>query len=65
MLILSRKQDEKVDIVTEAGERIELVVVDVGNGKVRIGFEAAKSTAIHRREVTLAIQAEKQVAAVA
>lgn len=63
MLILSRKEDEKVDIVTEAGERIELVVVDVREGKVRLGFEAPDSITIHRREVTLAIAAEKAAVA--
>lgn len=54
MLILSRKIREEIVI----GDDIVLTVVDVGNGKVRIGIEAPRDTPVHRREVYDAIKAQ-------
>lgn len=50
MLVLSRKKGETIDI-TVGGERIEVSVVEIRGDKVRLGVEASKSVAIHRREV--------------
>ena len=47
MLILSRKQGEKIRV----GENIILTVVGIERGKVRIGFEAPKDVEIDREEV--------------
>jgi carbon storage regulator len=47
MLVLSRKIGEALRI----GEDIELVILDVNRGQVRIGIEAPKTTNIVRSEL--------------
>ena len=55
MLVLSRKQDEKIII----GDSITLMVVSIQGDKVRLGIEAPKEVSIHREEVYQAIQNEQ------
>ena len=55
MLVLSRKQDEKIMI----GESITLMVISIQGDKVRLGIEAPKEVSIHREEVYRAIQMER------
>lgn len=55
MLVLSRKQDEKIII----GDSITLMVVSIQGDKVRLGIEAPKEVSIHREEVYKAIQSEQ------
>lgn len=55
MLVLSRKQDEKIII----GDSITLMVISIQGDKVRLGIEAPKSVSIHREEVYQAIQRER------
>ena len=55
MLVLSRQKDESIVI----GDDVEITVVDVRGGKVRLGITAPKSVSVHRREVYEAIQREK------
>ena len=55
MLVLSRKQDEKIII----GDSITLMVVSIQGDKVRLGIEAPKDVSIHREEVYQAIQRER------
>ncbi len=53
MLVLTRKNQEAV-IVGGAGAFEGLLIVtvlEIGCGKVRLGFEADKSIPVHRREV--------------
>lgn len=57
MLVLSRKQDEKIII----GDSISLTVVSIQGDKVRLGIEAPKHVSIHREEVYQAIQRERQL----
>lgn len=52
MLVLTRQIDEAVRI----GDEIEVTIVDIRNGKVRLGIEAPKSVGVHRREVWLALK---------
>jgi carbon storage regulator len=52
MLVLSRKKSESIVI----GENIVLTVVEVRGDKVRLGFDAPKTVAIHRHEVYEAIK---------
>lgn len=52
MLVLSRKQDEKIMI----GDAITLMVISIQGDKVRLGIEAPKHVSIHREEVYQAIQ---------
>ena len=55
MLVLSRKRDERIMI----GDDISLLVVDIRGDKVRLGIEAPKDVAVHRKEVYEAIQREQ------
>jgi len=54
MLVLSRRKDEDIVI----GDDIVVKVVDVRGDKVRLGIEAPRDKAVHRREVYEAIQRE-------
>ncbi|WP_289181747.1 carbon storage regulator, partial [Helicobacter japonicus] len=57
MLILSRKQDDSIII----GDDIEVKVVSIDKGSVRLGFSAPESYVILRGELKDAItQANKQ-----
>lgn len=47
MLVLSRKIGESLRI----GEDVELIILDVNRGQVRIGIEAPKTTNIVRSEL--------------
>lgn len=55
MLILSRKIHESIVI----GEDVEITVVEVRGGRVRLGIRAPKEVPVHRREVQDAIEAER------
>lgn len=55
MLVLSRKQDEKIII----GDNITLMVISIQGDKVRLGIDAPKDVSIHREEVYQAIQREQ------
>ena len=59
MLVLSRKRDERIMI----GDDISLLVVDIRGDKVRLGIEAPKDVAVHRKEVYEAIQREQALEA--
>ena len=54
MLVLSRKPNESIII----NENITIVVVEIQNGKVRLGVEAPKEVPVHRKEVRDAIIAQ-------
>ena len=47
MLVLTRKHNEKILI----GDDIEIMVVDIQAGRVRLGVQAPHSVAIDREEV--------------
>jgi len=47
MLVLSRKPNEKIII----GDNIEIIVVDVRDGKARLGITAPRNVSIHREEI--------------
>lgn len=55
MLVLTRKPDEKIII----NNNIEIVVVDIQNGRVRLGINAPNKIPVHREEVHLAIKQGK------
>ncbi len=52
MLVLSRKTNESIVI----DDRISVVVVEIRGDKVRLGIEAPKDVAVHRKEIYDAIQ---------
>ena len=54
MLVLSSKKNEKIII----GGNIEIKVVEILGGKVRLGVDAPKEISVHRHEVYEAIQKE-------
>ncbi len=56
MLILSRQRDESIMI----GDDVEIIIVDVRGGKVRLGITAPRAVPVHRREIYDAIQLEKK-----
>ncbi len=59
MLILSRKKDESIIINGD----IEIKILEIEDGKVRIGIEAPKDVDIFRKELYKSIQEENLEAA--
>lgn len=55
MLVLSRKENEQIVI----GENIVVKIINVKNGRVRLGIEAPRHLPVHRQEVYDAIRKEK------
>lgn len=51
MLVVTRKRYEKVVILTENGERIEVSIARIGFGYVRLGIEAPDSVGVYREEL--------------
>ena len=60
MLILTRKKNESVII----NGNIEVTIVALDDGKVKIGIDAPKSVEIHRKEVFEKIQNENKSAVI-
>ena len=56
MLVLSRKRGEQILI----GPNIELTVVDIGENKVRLAFDAPRDVSIHREEIYRRIENESR-----
>ena len=56
MLVLSRKQGEKVIV----GDGYKVVVVSIRGDVVRLGFEAPREVPVYREEVHQAIQREAE-----
>ena len=59
MLILSRKKDESIMI----DGSIEVKIISIEDGKVKLGISAPKDVEIHRKEIYLQIQEENKNAA--
>ena len=53
MLVLSRKKSEAIVICESADQTmsIKVVILDIGNGIVRLGIEAPANIPVHRLEV--------------
>lgn len=56
MLALTRKKDEAIVI----NGNIKIQILDIVDGKVRIGIDAPREMTIHREEVYLEIKARNQ-----
>lgn len=56
MLVLSRRRGEIIDV----GADIQIMVVDIRNGNVRLGIQAPPEVMVHRREITLRRQDEAE-----
>ena len=59
MLVLSRRPREDIVIRTPDGYEVVVGVVEIRDGKVRLGFAADVAVTIHRREVQDSIDREK------
>jgi len=59
MLVLSRKNDESVVVGADGslGGTVKVTVLGIGNGRVRLGFEARKDVPVYREEVWERIRA--------
>jgi carbon storage regulator len=55
MLVLSRRNGEEIRV----GDRVTILVVKIGRGKVRIGIEAPPEIAVHRAEFADRLLAEE------
>ncbi len=58
MLVLSRREAQSIVI----GNDVVVTVVSIRGDQVRIGIEAPRSVAIHRREVAQAIEEANRAA---
>jgi carbon storage regulator len=61
MLVLSRRVGE--EIVIGEGAMVRVVVLDVRDGKTRLGIAAPREVPVHRGEVHAEIQAERHTRA--
>ncbi|WDV46125.1 carbon storage regulator CsrA [Clostridiaceae bacterium M8S5] len=59
MLILTRKKDQSIII----NDNIEVIVMDVVDGKVKLGIKAPKDIEIYRKEICDDIKDMNKVAA--
>jgi len=59
LLIFSRKQGEKIRV----GDDIEIVVLEMKKGHVKLGISAPRSLSIHREEIYQRILEENRLAA--
>ncbi len=59
MLVLTRKKNQSIIV----GDDVEIVVVDIKGDQIKLGVNAPKSIAVHRKEVYEEIQKENQLAA--
>ncbi|MDY0389118.1 MAG: carbon storage regulator CsrA [Methanolobus sp.] len=57
MLILTRSQGETIHI----GDDIQITVLGINGGQVRLGIDAPVSIEVHREEIYQRIQANKNV----
>ena len=60
MLVLSRRHQEAIAIGGAGGQEhsVKITVLEIGGGKVRLGFEAISELFVHRWEVWERIQLE-------
>ncbi|MBN1571499.1 MAG: carbon storage regulator CsrA [Acidobacteria bacterium] len=59
MLVFTRKKDESLVI----GNEIEVTILNIGSGTVKVGITAPRHISVHRHEVFEAIKRENLAAA--
>ncbi|MDR0842534.1 MAG: carbon storage regulator CsrA [Acidobacteriota bacterium] len=59
MLVFTRKKDESLII----GNDIEVTILNIGSGNVKVGINAPRHISVHRHEVYEAIKRENLAAA--
>ena len=60
MLLLSRKVGEKIII----GNNIELTIIDIKDGQVRLGIQAPRNISVFRKELYSEVQNENKEATI-
>ena len=55
MLVLSRKEEESIMV----GDDVEIKVVGINGNRVKLGIDAPKNLAIHRKEIWVKIQGDQ------
>jgi len=58
MLVFTRKKDESLIIGTD----IEVTIISIGSGTVKVGINAPRNISVHRHEVYEAIKRENLAA---
>ncbi|MEJ2131429.1 MAG: carbon storage regulator CsrA [Gammaproteobacteria bacterium] len=58
MLVLTRRTGESIIV----DDKIEIKVLKIKGSQVHLGIDAPREAVVHRKEVWLRIQAEKNVA---
>lgn len=56
MLLLTRRINEKLKI----GDDIEIIIMGIKGNQVRLGINAPKKVPVHREEIYVKIQEEKE-----
>jgi carbon storage regulator CsrA len=51
MLILNRKETQSIVITTEAGEEIELSILEIKGKYAKVGIQAPSTVTVDRKEV--------------
>lgn len=59
MLLITRRTNESIVI----NDNIEVTIVEVRGGRVKLGFEYPEGNTVYRKELYLKIQEENQTAA--
>tara|TARA_R110000868_G_scaffold218576_2_gene469161 strand:- start:86836 stop:87066 length:231 start_codon:yes stop_codon:yes gene_type:complete len=59
MLLVTRRTNESIVI----NDNIEITIVEVRGGRVKLGFEYPEGNTVYRKELYLKIQEENKVAA--
>ena len=54
MLVLERKKNQKI-MIGDRGE-IEIMIVELGGGRVKLGITAPQNVPVHREEIFTKIQ---------
>jgi carbon storage regulator CsrA len=52
MLILNRKESQSIVITTEAGEEIELSILEIKGKYAKVGIQAPATVTVDRKEVS-------------
>lgn len=52
MLVLTRRKDEDIIVEHDGVVVLQIKVVDIVQGKVRLGFTGPKTTVVTRKELT-------------
>ena len=56
MLVITRKQEEVIRI----GDDIEIKVLGIQGGRVKLGISAPLTVPVHRQEIYMAIKAQQE-----